>query len=119
MSWIRALEKWRKDRDIVVSSGKYAEMIEEEIQEYKDAESIEEAVDAIGDIIVLSVNEMALKGYHIDMVMTEIVKEISSRQQCPEQANRDWKSKEKWKKDKNQDKDTLYKADFSNCRIEE
>ena len=117
MNWINGLFNWRKNRDITVPSGKYVEMIEEELQEYKDSETIEDKIDAIGDIIVLSVNECELEGYNVNLVMNEIVKEISSRLQCPEQAERDWIGKEKWKKNPKQCKSTLYKADFKSCKL--
>jgi hypothetical protein len=58
-------------------------------------------------------------GYDFECVMNETIKEISSRQQDPEQKKR-WKKNgsngEKWQKDKSQDKNTLYKADYSKCK---
>jgi phosphoribosyl-ATP pyrophosphohydrolase len=58
-------------------------------------------------------------GYDFDCVMDETIKEISSRQQDPEQKKR-WKENgfngEKWHKNLNQSKDTLYKADYSKCK---
>lgn len=96
-------------------------MIQEELQEYTEATTVEERIDAIGDIIVLSVNEMELEGYNVDLVMKQILKEISSRRQDPDQ----WKQwfsdgpSGKWLKDKNQDPSTLYTADFSTCKMKQ
>lgn len=55
--------------------------------------------------------------------MDECLKEISSRQQDPEQKAR-WEKEgnlngEKWQKDPNQDPSTLYKADYMICKIKE
>lgn len=117
MNWIESLKVWRDNRDIVTPSGQYVKMIEEELDEYKTASCKEDKIDAIADIIVLSVNEMSLEGYSVNNVMNEVAKEISSRLQCPEQAQRNWKGVEKWKKDKDQDKNTLYKADIRSCKV--
>lgn len=119
MNWIKGLETWRRDRNILTPSGQYVDMIEEELEEYQIAMRENDrcgVIDAIADIIVLSVNECELEGYDINLVMKEVVAEISSRQQCPEQAERDWMSTEKWQKDRNQDKDSLYKADLYLCK---
>lgn len=118
MNWIEGLEKWRTDRRIITPSGMFQDMIEEEINEYELSEATgneHEMVDAIADLIVLSANELELMGYDINLVMQEVVKEISSRQQDPEQAVRDW-SDEKWQKWREQPLGTLYKANFSKCK---
>jgi NTP pyrophosphatase (non-canonical NTP hydrolase) len=58
-------------------------------------------------------------GYNFECVMDETIKEISSRQQEPEQKKR-WKENgsngEKWQKWLQQNKDTLYKANYNNCK---
>ena len=118
MKWIDGLKKWREDRRIKSVSGMFQDMIEEEINEYELADVTNDEhgkVDAIADLIVLSVNELELMGYDLDKVMLEVVKEISSRQQDPQQAVRDW-SDEKWQKWREQPLGTLYKADFSKCK---
>ncbi len=98
-------------------------MIEEELQEYTDAIQLKKAnegqehdvIDALADIIVLASNEITLNGYNVDLVMKQVVHHISSRNQNPEQAKRNW-SNEKWQKDPNQDQSTIYKADYSCCK---
>ena len=62
-------------------------------------------------------------GYDFFCCMHEVIKEISSRKQDPEQAKR-WangeiEAAEKWQKWKQQPKDTLYKANFELCKKED
>ena len=78
-----------------------------------------EVIDSLTDIRVFAENETENMGYDSELCMSEVIKEISSRKQCPEQ-KAEWEqygADGKWLKDKNQDKDTLYKADFSSCKI--
>lgn len=60
-------------------------------------------------------------GYNFSKVMEECLKEINSRKQDPEQAKLWLESGkqigEKWLKDKNQDSATLYKADYTKCKL--
>ena len=114
--WQKGLAKWRSDRNITEPSGNIVMMIHEEVTELHEAEinkDEHEIVDALADIIVLSVNELELMGYDVDGVMNEVVKEISSRNQCPKQKE-DWDKNGvngKWLKDMNQN-DT-YKAKYN------
>ena len=76
-------------------------------------------IDALADIMVFTANEIALMGYNLDLVMKQVIKEISSRQQDPLQVI-SWRMEGpsgKWQKDKSQDPSTLYKADFSVCKL--
>lgn len=122
MKWKDSLRTWRRDRNITQPQGTYVSMITEELEEYIDAQNdsdIEGMIDAIADIIVLSTNEMELMGYDLDMVMKQVLKEISSRVQDPTQLQQ-WLTdgpSGKWQKDRNQDPSTLYTADFSTCRL--
>ena len=121
MNWIQSLRTWRRDRNIIKPQGTYVPMIQEELQEYLDAQTVEERIDAIGDIIVLSVNEMELEGYNVDLVMKQILKEISSRVQDPDQL-KDWLENGpsgKWQKYRAQPIGTLYTADFSCCKTKQ
>ena len=57
-------------------------------------------------------------GYDYLKCLDETIKEISSRKQDPNQ-KRDWELNGvsgKWQKDLNQDKSTLYKADYNSCK---
>ncbi len=75
-----------------------------------------EVIDAITDIRVFAENETENMGYNSDLTMLEVIREISSRHQCPIQAQRDWHG-EKWQKNNNQPKETLYKADFNKSKL--
>ena len=144
MSFIKELREWRSNRnittpntkvyiesvleellEIVYSDKKFIELYKNMIMEYyfldKLLEDLDEnnTLDAILDISVFSTNEAELMGYDMDKAMNEVVKEISSREQCPIQKEEWSKSGAigKWKKDLNQNEDTLYKADFDKAKI--
>lgn len=138
------LRKWRKDRNITQPNAKaYIENILEELLEivYEDKKEIkyyqneimdkyffeelfkniseERILDAIQDNRVFSENETELMGYDADKTLSEVIKEVSSRKQDPNQFI-EWQQTKpfgKWKKDINQPKETLYKADFSICKL--
>lgn len=77
----------------------------------------EHTIDCIQDIQVFSINETEQMGYDNLKCNDEVFKEINSRRQCPTQAV-EWEINGvdgKWQKDKNQDKSTLYTADYSIC----
>lgn len=119
MKWKDGLRLWRKLRNINAPQGKFVDMIEEELQEYKDAITVEERVDAIADIIVFAANECELEGFDLDLVMKQVVKHISARNQDPEQA-KDWSMNGpsgKWGKDLNQDPNTLYEPQYLLCKL--
>ena len=60
MKWQLALAKWRTERNISLTD-KFFDMITEEITEFQDAESIDERVDALADIIVFTENQSVLE----------------------------------------------------------
>lgn len=65
--------------------------------------------------------ELEANGYNFEKVMKEVLKEINSRKQDSEQKKK-WETDgiplgEKWKKSKTQEPSTLYKADFSRCKL--
>lgn len=134
------LRQWRKDRNITEANTKvYVENVLEELLEiyYTDKDyikeekdlmmdmffrakpiSTEDTLDAIQDIQVFSINETELMGYDNVRCNQEVFSEINSRLQDPEQVI-EWKttkSKGKWKKDLQQDVNTLYKADYSKAK---
>lgn len=84
--------------------------LDEEIIELQDAETEYDQVDAFADIIVFAVGALHKLGYNPEKVLAETLKEINSRQGSID------KTTGKWEKDKNQSKDTLYKADYSQCK---
>lgn len=122
MKWKDSLAQWRKSRNITAPQGAYVASIQEELEEYTEALNASdehEMVDALADIMVFTANEMALMGYNLDLVMKQVVKEISSRQQSPSQASEwnDYGPSGKWQKWKEQPENTLYKANFSSCKL--
>ena len=118
------LSQWREERGISIN-GNIIESLEEEVDELDVAllnDDNHEIIDALCDIVVFSINEIEARGYEFEQCMLETIKEISSRKQDPKQKER-WanddklKRLQKWKKFKEQDKKTLYKADYSKCKI--
>lgn len=121
MKWKDSLRVWRRDRNLIKPSGAFVSMVQDELEEYTEASlhnDVHGMVDAIADVVVLATNEMELMGYDLDMVMKQVLKEISCRKQLPSQLD-EWHvsgPSGKWLKDPNQSPDTLYKADFSTCK---
>lgn len=121
MKWTDGLKHWRADRNILAPQGNYFGMIAEELDEYtlaKDSHNEHAMIDALADIMVLTANEVALMGYELDLVMKQVVKHISSREQDPAQ-RREWNTvgpSGKWQKNPNQDPATLIEPDYSVCR---
>jgi hypothetical protein len=103
--------KFNIERQLTVFN-KLAEeaMLEEELQELKDASTTHEVIDALCDLIVLSAGAMHKLGYDPTKALSETVKEISSRQGAFD------KQSGKWKKDLNQDPKTLYTANYEIAR---
>lgn len=140
MSFVEKLRVWRDERNITSPNTKvYVANIVEELLEiyFKNKRAIKflqwlimlvfvfrkpiseyEVVDAISDIKVFSINEVELMGYDVYKTMDETILEISSREQDPIQKLL-WEkvgASGKWNKNKEQDKDSLYKADYSKCK---
>jgi hypothetical protein len=103
---------------------KAVEKLEEELQEFKDAyaeDDIDGMIDALNDLKVIASGEEVKLGYNPELCLKQTVKEISSREQCPEQTKA-WNAGlkepgEKWLKNPNQDPETLYTANFSTCKL--
>lgn len=122
MKICKGIVQWNKDRGLTEFS-KVAEwrMLKEELDEFQEAATDDEMVDALADIIVVATGALFKLGYDPTLVMKETLKEINSRKQDPEQKKR-WESsserpKEKWKKDVNQDPSTLYTANYKLCKL--
>ena len=120
MKPIQAIVNLNKERYGLVFYPEQAIMkLQEELDELKDAlanNDTHETVDALSDLIVVSVGELTKLGYDPTLCLKETVKEISSRKQDPEQAKTNWAGS-KWQKDKNQDKSTLYTASYERCKV--
>ena len=114
MRWKAGLRLWREKRNLKEPQTEaIVGMLREEIGELYDAiinkDEFEE-INACADLIVLASNHIEQKGYDLDLIMKETVKEISSREGSIGEDG-------KWHKDKNQNPDTLYKPDYSTCKI--
>ena len=105
---------------------KATEKLDEELAEFKDAvknNDIHEMVDALNDLRTVAIGEIRKMGYDPILTLNETVKEISSRKQDPKQKQA-WKQYgilkgDKWQKDVNQCSETIYKADFSLCKLKD
>lgn len=103
---------------------KAIEKLQEELEEFSEGFTkvdTHEMVDALADTIVIAAGEIVKLGFNPELCLKQTVKEISSREQCPEQASR-WASNnkqpgEKWLKNPSQPKSTLYTADYSTCKL--
>ena len=78
-------------------------------------------VDALQDITVIAAGETVKLGYNPELCLKQTVKEISSREQDPNQAlawaNGQRLPGEKWLKNRQQDPSTLYVAEYSTCKL--
>jgi len=82
----------------------------------KDVKSRIEYLNEMITVCLLSITNL---GYDYEKCMLETIKEISSREQDPSQADL-WYNQGisgKWEKNRMQDPKTLYKADYSSCVI--
>lgn len=71
------------------------------------------------NILKHSKSMMIELGYDFEKCMLETIKEISSREQDPKQKE-EWSKNGpsgKWQKNKQQNPDTLYKADYESCKL--
>jgi hypothetical protein len=59
--WEDMLKQWRTDRNITSPSNQFVSMIQEELQEYKDAKTWNDKVDAICDALVFVENQRVLE----------------------------------------------------------
>lgn len=82
----------------------------EELQEFLAAETVDEQVDALCDIMVFATGALFKLGYDPEKALSETVKEISSRQGSLNEETG------KWEKDKEQDRSTLYTADYTTTK---
>ena len=103
---------------------KALEKLTEELEEFEEGfekADTHEMLDALTDLIVIAAGEMVKLGFNPELCLKQTVKEISSREQCPDQAaswaNGDRMPGEKWLKNPNQDPSTIYSADYSTCRL--
>jgi hypothetical protein len=90
----------------------FVSMIVEELGEFLEAKDDDGRIDAMADIIVFAYGEIAKYGYHGDLVMNEVIWEISSRTGAYDPATK------KWQKDKSPEAQAKwYVADFTNCKL--
>lgn len=117
----RRIRKFNEERGMINSFNALVEYenLEEELQEFYDAKTESEQVDALCDIIVFASGALIKMGYSVTDAMDETLKELESRKQDPIQAMR-WtecgSSGEKWQKNENQCPDTKYQADYTKAK---
>jgi len=109
------IKDWSDERLITFNEpdrNGFLAMIVEECGEFLAAETTEERIDAMADMIVFCYGEMAKYGYDGDKVMDEVIKEISSRTGAYNPETK------KWQKDKSPEAQAKwYSADFSRCKL--
>lgn len=145
MNLTENLREWRKARNItkadyLVFVGNILEELLEPIYNKEDIEDIKlqvlvdyfnkkdvyfdniktnDIIDTIQDIQVFCVNETELMGYDNLKCNNEVFSEINSRVQNPIQKEQ-WEkfgAYGKWEKWKEQDKSTLYTANYEVCKL--
>lgn len=101
-----------------------SEKLSDKLEQFKlavEANDIPRMIVILDDIILISAESLLEITYQPTLTLKQVVKAISSREQDPIQAQA-WATGnrqpgEKWKKNSNQDPETLYKADFSTCKF--
>lgn len=115
MTNFKRIKGWSDERLITQQEpdrNGFVSMIVEELGEFIAAQSVEERIDAMADIIVFAYGEMAKYGYDGDAVMDEVIKEISSRTGAYDPETK------KWQKDRSPEAEARwYTADFTNCKL--
>jgi predicted HAD superfamily Cof-like phosphohydrolase len=111
MNPIDGIIKFNIDRNLVKPNPEVSyRLLEEELQEFFMGTATQDKTkmaDALCDLVVVAVGALYQLGYDPETALKETVKEVLSRQGSinPETG--------KWEKDRNQNPDTLYKADYT------
>lgn len=102
--------KFNADRHLVDFSGETeVRLLVEELEELKEAiaqGNLYDTIDALNDLRVVATGALWKLGQDPELSLQETCKEILSREGAIGDDG-------KWYKDKNQDPDTLYKADYN------
>jgi len=114
MSNFTRIKAWSDERLITQQTpdrNGFVAMITEELGEFIAAQTEEERIDAMADIIVFAYGEIAKYGYDGDKVMDEVIKEIDSRVGAYDPATK------KWQKNKSPEAQAnWYTADLASCK---
>lgn len=109
------IKDWSDERLITQNApdrNGFVSMIVEELGEFLEAKEVDGRIDAMADIVVFALGEMAKYGYNGDKVMDEVIKEISSRTGSYNPQTK------KWEKDKSPEAQARwYSADFTQCKL--
>lgn len=106
-----SLKQWREERGLENTVGDIVSNLLEELTELSRAYNQDEAIDALCDIIVFSVNAIEAKGYDAEKCMQETLKEIHSRKGAFNPNSGKW---EKFKDEES--KKQWYKANYKVCK---
>ena len=120
MTVFERIVEWNKDRNnLTFDSMKEFDMLLEELEEFGEATTDEDMVDALCDLIVVATGGLFKLGYDPEKCMDEVIKHISSRKQDPQQKEvwDKWGASGKWQKQKDQDPSTLYEPNYERCKI--
>ena len=110
MNPFEGIVKFNVDRNLTTFDASVTyPLLEEELQEFFHATAVEdktETIDALCDLVVVAVGAMYQLGYNPENALVETVNEVLSRQGSINS------NTGKWEKYKDQDPDTLYKANY-------
>lgn len=111
MNIFEELKKWREERGLTSTVGNIQANLAEELTELLRANTEEEKIDALCDMIVFSINAMEAMGYDAKLAIEETIKEVASRKgEMSKELN-------KWVKFKDEEsKKNWYNADYLKCK---
>ena len=118
MNSTQGIINWNKERNLKVFNPIVAlPLLLEELDELRVAwkeQNVHETIDALNDLRVLCTGALWQLGQDPELSLKQTVKEISSRVIDPEcEKERLAGTMTKWRKDPNQSKETLYKANYN------
>lgn len=112
MTVFKRIIDWNDERKLLTEFNKTNEisMLREELHELINADSIDDHIDALCDLIVVATGGIRKLGYSPELCMNECLKEIESRVGSIDRNG-------KFQKDKSPEAmANWYKADYSKCK---
>jgi hypothetical protein len=115
MTHFERIKQWSDERLITKQTpdrNGFVCMIVEELGEFIEAKEERDRIDAMADIVVFALGEMAKYGYNGDKVMDEVIKEINSRTGAYNPETK------KWQKDTSPEaRAKWYSANYDDCKL--